>query len=241
MIPGVWSGKCQIGETLLNLLYQKGLVILEALPYILQGAGITLVIVVGAMFVGLIMGVPFALMQVYGHPVLRRIVGIYVWFFRGVPILILMFLFYFGIFELLNLNLTALTTTALVLGMTSAAYQSQIFRGSIKSLPQGQLKAALALGMSRPQAIRSIVLPQAMRISIPAWSNEYSIILKDSALAYVVGAMDMFTRTHFVASRTYEHLTLFVFVGFLYLVITVIGVRLLAMLERKLRIPGYTS
>jgi len=223
------------------VLYQKGLVIVDALPYILQGAGITLIIVIGAMFTGLVLGVPFALVQVYGHPVLRAVIGIYVWFFRGVPILILMFLFYFGIFELLHLNLTALTTTALVLGMTSAAYQSQIFRGSIQSLPLGQYKAAMALGMSRAQAVRSIILPQALRISIPAWSNEYSIILKDSALAYVVGAMDMFTRTHFVASRTYEHLTLFIFVGILYLIITVLGVRLLAMLEKKLRIPGYTG
>ena len=223
------------------MLYQKGLVIVDALPYILQGAGITLIIVIGAMFTGLVLGVPFALVQVYGHPVLRAVIGIYVWFFRGVPILILMFLFYFGIFELLHLNLTALTTTALVLGMTSAAYQSQIFRGSIQSLPLGQYKAAMALGMSRAQAVRSIILPQTLRISIPAWSNEYSIILKDSALAYVVGAMDMFTRTHFVASRTYEHLTLFIFVGILYLIITVLGVRLLAMLEKKLRIPGYTG
>ncbi len=220
---------------------QKLLVIIDAFPYILQGAGITLIIVAGAMCIGLLIGVPFALIQVYGHPVLRAIVGFYVWFFRGVPILILMFLFYFGIFELLGLNLSALATTAIVLGMTSAAYQSQIFRGAIQSLPQGQLKAAAALGMGKRQTITSIVLPQAMRTSIPAWSNEYSIMLKDSALAYVVGAMDMFTRTHFVASRTYEHLTLFVFVGFLYLVITVIGVKILARLEKKLRIPGYTA
>lgn len=223
------------------MISQKLLVIFDAMPYILQGAGITLVIVMGAMFLGLIMGIPFALMQIYGHPVLQRIVGLYVWFFRGVPILILMFLFYFGIFELLGLNLTALTTTALVLGMTSAAYQSQIFRGAIQALPQGQIKAAAALGMGKRQTISTIILPQTIRTSIPAWSNEYSIILKDSALAYVVGAMDMFTRTHFVASRTYEHLTLFIFVGFLYLIITVIGVRLLAKLEKKLRIPGYTA
>lgn len=223
------------------MLYDKLLVILDAFPYILQGAGITLIVVGGAMIIGLAMGVPFALLQVYGHPVLRFIVSFYVWFFRGVPILILMFLFYFGIFELLHLNLSALATTALVLGMTSGAYQSQIFRGAILSLPQGQLKAADALGMSRRQAVVSIILPQALRTSIPAWSNEYSIILKDSALAYVVGAMDMFTRTHFVASRTYEHLTLFIFVGFLYLIITIIGVKLLGRLEKKLRLPGYTT
>ena len=223
------------------MILQKLTVILDAFPYILQGAGITLVIVGGAMCLGLLLGVPFALGQVYGPPIVRRLIGVYVWFFRGVPILILMFLFYFGIFELLGLNLTALATTSLVLGMTSAAYQSQIFRGAIQSLPHGQLKAAEALGMSRNQAVSSIIIPQALRVSIPAWSNEYSIILKDSALAYVVGAMDMFTRTHFVASRTYEHLTLFILVGILYLIITVVGVFFLSKLEKKLRIPGYTA
>lgn len=223
------------------MLQDKLLVIFDALPYILQGAGVTLVVVCGAMLLGLLMGIPFAFLQVYGNPVVRFLIAWYVWFFRGVPILILMFLFYFGVFELLHLNLSALTTTALVLGMTSGAYQSQIFRGAIHSLPQGQVKAAEALGMSRWQTIRSIILPQILRTSIPAWSNEYSIILKDSALAYVVGAMDMFTRTHFVASRTYEHLTLYIFVGLLYLIITIIGVKLLSRLEKKLRLPGYTA
>jgi len=215
-------------------------VIIEALPYILEGAGVSLVIVIGAMMLGLIMGIPMAVGQVYGSPLVRRLIGLYVWFFRGIPILVLMFLFYFGVFELLGLNLSALAATSTVLGMTSAAYQSQIFRGSIMALPQGQLKASRALGMSDAQGIVSIVLPQALRISIPGWSNEYSIILKDSALAYVVGAMDIFTRTHFVASRTYEHLTLFTTAGALYLIITFAGVKLLAALEKKVRIPGYT-
>jgi len=211
------------------------------MPYILQGGLVSLLIVAGAMMLGLAMGIPMAVGQVYGSPFLRRLIGLYVWFFRGVPILVLMFLFYFGVFELLGLNLSAISATALVLGMTSAAYQSQIFRGSIQALPAGQLKAARAMGMSDLQAIRAVILPQALRLSLPGWSNEYSIILKDSALAYVVGAMDIFTRTHFVASRTYEHLPLFIAAGALYFVITLTGVKLLAALEKKVRIPGYTT
>lgn len=215
--------------------------IIDALPYMMQGAVVSLLIVVGAMFLGLCMGVPMAVGQVYGPRPVRWFVNTYVWFFRGVPILILMFLFYFGVFEVLHLNLNAITATALVLGLTSSAYQSQIFRGAMLALPSGQFKAARALGMSDMQTIRTIILPQALRLSIPGWSNEYSIILKDSALAYVVGAMDLFTRTHFVASRTYEHLPLFMAAGVLYLIITSIGVRLLLTLEKKVRIPGYTS
>ena len=138
-------------------------VVIEALPYILEGAVVTLGIVGGAMSLGFLMGVPMAVGLVYGPRPVRFLLGIYVWFFRGVPILTLMFLFYFGIFDFLGLNLSALAATAIVLGMTSAAYQSQIFRGSIQALPQGQLKATRALGMSDMQGICSVILPQALR------------------------------------------------------------------------------
>lgn len=125
--------------------------------------------------------------------------------------------------------------------MTSAAYQSQIFRGAILALPQGQLKAARALGMTDGAAIRSIILPQALRLSIPGWSNEYSILLKDSALAFVLGTPEIMARTHFVASRTYEHLPLYMTAGALYFVITVIGLKLLRKLEHRVHIPGYAG
>jgi len=128
----------------------------------------------------------------------------------------------------------------LVLGMTSGAYQSQIYRGAIESLPYGQLKAARALGMSDWKAIQYIILPQALRLSIPGFSNEYSIILKDSALAFVLGTSEIMARTHFVASRTYQHLPLYVTAGILYFILTWLGVKALRRLEDKARIPGYS-
>lgn len=213
--------------------------ILQALPYLIQGSLVTIGIVLGSMALGLALGVPMAVAQVYGGPVTRRIAGIYVWFFRGVPILVLLFLFYFGLFNLIGLNLSAFASATVVLGLTSAAYQSQIFRGAMLSLPQGQLKAAKALGMSDLTAIRSIILPQAMRLSIPGWSNEYSIILKDSAVAFVLGTAEIMARTHFVASRTYEHLPLYMTAAVLYFILTWLGVRALLRLERAVRIPGY--
>lgn len=215
------------------------LVIADAFPYMLQGSLVTVIAVVGAMFLGLFLGVPMAVGQVYGNRYIKFLVGTYVWFFRGVPILVLLFLFYFGLFNSLGMNLTGLTAATLVLGMASAAYQSQIFRGSILSLSQGQLKAALALGMSRPMAIRNIILPQALRLSIPGWSNEYSIILKDSALAFVLGTSEIMARTHFVASRTYKHLPLYLTAAVMYFILTWIGVRALRKLEQKVRIKGF--
>ena len=214
-------------------------VILNALPYILQGSVVTLITVIGSLALGFCIGLPLAVLQVYGPSFIRRLIGVYVWFFRGMPILLLLFLFYFGLFEVIGLNLSTITASCLVLGMASAAYQSQIFRGSIETLPVGQFRAARALGMNDGQAIRHIVLPQALRLSIPGWSNEFSILLKDSALCFVLGTPEIMARTHFVASRTYEHLPLYITAGLLYFGITLVGVHILRVLERKVHIPGY--
>ncbi|MCU0573037.1 MAG: amino acid ABC transporter permease [Syntrophobacteraceae bacterium] len=214
--------------------------VINAFPYVVEGALVTVAVVAGAMSLGLVLGIPIAVGQVYGGVWLRRAAGFYAWFFRGVPLLVLLFLFYFGLFAYFNINLSAFTVAVIVLGLISAAYQSQIFRGAILSLPVGQLKAARSLGMSDFKAICFIVLPQALRLSIPAWSNEYSIVLKDSAVTYALGVAEIMARTHFVATRTYQHLPLYIMAGLIYLLLTTVGVRSLRLLEKKVRIPGYS-
>ena len=94
--------------------------------------------------------------------------------------------------------------------------------------------------MTDAQAIRCIILPQVWRISIPAWSNEFSIILKDSALAFVIGAPEIMARTQFVASRTYQHLSMYIAAGILYFFLTWAGVMALRKLEQHMRVPGYS-
>jgi polar amino acid transport system permease protein len=215
--------------------------IIDALPYLLEGSVVTLVVVAGAMGLGLVFGVPLAVGQVYGHPALRRTIGIYIWFFRGIPLLVFLFLFYFGLCTALDINLSAFTVAIIVLGLISSAYQSQIFRGAILSLPEGQFKAARALGMSDLKAISFIVLPQALRLSIPGWSNEYSILLKDSAVTYALGVAEIMARAHFVATRTYQQLPLYFVAGVIFLVLTWMGTKGLRMLEEKVRIPGYLT
>jgi polar amino acid transport system permease protein len=212
----------------------------DALPYLLQGALVTVALVLGALFLGLILGVFLAMGQVYGNKALRAVVAVYVWFFRGVPLLVLLFLFYFGLFTLLGINISAFTAAVIVLGLISAAYQSQIFRAGIQSLPEGQFKAARALGMSDARAVLFVILPQALRLSIPGWSNEYSVVLKDSAVAYALGVAEVMARAHFVASRTYQHLPLYFTAGVIFLILTYLGTKSLRFLEEKVRIPGYS-
>ena len=213
----------------------------EALPYLLQGSLVTLGLVAGALGLGLVIGTALAVGQVYGSPWVRRLVFVYVWFFRGVPLLVLLFLFYFGLFTLFRINISAFTASVVVLGLISAAYQSQILRGSILSLPEGQMKAAKALGMSHFESIFFIILPQAFRLSVPGWSNEYSIVLKDTAVSYALGVMEVMARAHFVASRTYEHLPLYFTAGVIFLILTYGGTRALRFLEDRVRIPGYSQ
>ena len=215
------------------------IVIAENFPYILGGIWVTLAVVGGALAMGLGLGLLLAVAQVYGNWMLRRIVGVYVWFFRGIPLLVLLFIFYFGLLAALEIDLSPFTVSIIVLGLISSAYQSQIIRGAILSLPEGQFKAARSLGMSDTRAIIFIVLPQALRMSIPGWTNEYTIIMKDSAVTYALGVTEILARSRHVAERTYQHFWIYILAGCIFLVLTYIGTKLLQLLEEKVRIPGY--
>ncbi|MGB6369788.1 MAG: amino acid ABC transporter permease [Atribacterota bacterium] len=213
--------------------------IYQSLPYLLKGCTITIGLVGGALSLGFVIGVPMAVGQVYGNKYFSGLISLYVWFFRGLPVLVLLFLFYFGLFSLLGLNLPAFTAAILVLGLRSAAYQSQIFRGSIQSLGEGQMLAARSLGMKKSEAILYIILPQALRISIPGWSNEYAILLKDSAITYAIGVMEILTRANFISTRTYKPMPIFLTCAVIFIILTYGGVKILDLLENKVRIPGY--
>ena len=124
------------------------------------------------------------------------------------PILVLLFLFCWC-FISLGLPAEPFVIASVVLGCTSAAYQSQIFRGAIESLPNGQIQAARAFWHDRCPGHIAQYPAQAMRLSIPGWANEFSILLKDSAICFVLGTQDIMARTSFAAARTHEHLCAF--------------------------------
>ncbi|MFW6148629.1 MAG: amino acid ABC transporter permease [Atribacterota bacterium] len=215
------------------------MVVYRALPFLLQGIITTMSLVLSALFLGFIIGVPLSVGQVYGSFWMKKLIGIYVWFFRGLPILVLLFLFYYGLFNMIGLNLSAFLAAILVLGLRSSAYQTQVFRGSIQSLGEGQMLAAQSLGMSKTKAIWNIVLPQALRISIPGWSNEYPAMLTESAVTYAIGVMEVLTRGNFIASRTYQPMPIYLTCAVIFLILSYSGMKLLHILEEKVRIPGF--
>lgn len=214
-------------------------VVYQALPFLLQGVITTLVLVLSALLLGFVIAVPLAIGQVYGSYWVKKLVMIYVWFFRGLPILVLLFLFYYGLFSMVGLNLSAFMVAVLVLGLRSSSYQAQIFRGSMQSLGEGQMLAAKSLGMSKSKAISNIILPQTLRISIPGWSNEFPAMLTESAVTYAIGVMEVLTRGNFIASRTYRPMPIYLTCALIFLVLSYLGMKLLHILEIKVRMPGF--
>jgi polar amino acid transport system permease protein len=214
-------------------------VLMEWAPYLLGGVSITLGMVGIALGIGIVLGLPFALVQVYGARAHRICIGAYAWFFRGLPVLVLLFLFYFGIFPALGLDLPAFMVGAIVLGLRGAAYQSQIFRGAIQSINEGQMTAALSLGMTRLTAIKSIILPQSLRIALPGWSNEYPEILTDSAICYAIGVAELLTRTSQIVSVTYITMPIYLFCAVIFIILNYAGMWIIQKIELKVAIPGF--
>jgi polar amino acid transport system permease protein len=214
-------------------------ILIDWFPYLLTGIFITIGLVAIALVVGVGFGLPMALGQVYGSFPLQSAISLYVWFFRGLPVLVLLFLFYFGVFPSLGLDLPAFVVGAVVLGLRGAAYQSQIFRGAIQSISEGQMTAARSLGMSRMQAIRSIILPQAMRIALPGWSNEYPEILTESSICYAIGVAELLTRSSQIVSQTYITMPIYLACAVIFILLSYAGTNLIQRLEKKVAIPGF--
>ncbi|HJK84752.1 MAG TPA: amino acid ABC transporter permease [Methanocorpusculum sp.] len=213
--------------------------VLTSAPYLLEGMCVTLALVALALLIGFLCGIVLTIGQVYGPRYIKRLVDIYVWFFRGLPNIVLLFLFYFALFPMTGFDVPAFAVAVVVLGLRSAAYQSQIFRGAIESIADGQMLAARSLGMTKWQSIRTVILPQALRLSLPGWSNEYPVLLTDSAVAYVIGVAELLTRTAQVISKTGEPMVLYLTCAVIFIILNYGGMMLIQHVEKKVRIPGF--
>lgn len=162
---------------------------------IVNGLPATLLLTFIGLGIGLLVGLVLALARVYAPKGIQIIATTYERIFRGIPILVLMFVFAIalpGMFAFVGIGTNAVfASVAFALGLRSSAYQSGIFRSAILSVNPGQLQAARALGMSEIQANQHIVLPQAFRIAVPSWSNEYAVVIKDTSFALAVGVTEM--------------------------------------------------
>ncbi|HJJ57436.1 MAG TPA: amino acid ABC transporter permease [Methanocorpusculum sp.] len=210
-----------------------------SIEYLLGGLLTTIELVAVALAIGFALGIILMLGQMYGPKIIRGIVHVYVWFFRGLPNLILLFLFYFAFFPMVGLgNTPSFIIATIVLGMRSAAYQSQIFRGAIQSISEGQMTAALSLGMTKWQTIKSIMIPQALRIALPSWANEYPVLLTDSAIASAIGVTELLTRTGHRIAATGDSFALYFACAVIFILLNYGGMFLIQKIEKHFRIPG---
>lgn len=206
-------------------------------PRLLQGTVTTFQLTVLAIGLGLAGGILLALGRVYGNKPIYWVSTAYVQFVRGTPVLVQLFLIYYGL-PVFEIRLDSLTAAIIGLGLNSAAYQAEYFRGAIQSISRGQILAARAIGMTNLQAIRYVILPQALRIVIPPWSNELIYTLKYSSVAFIIGAPELMATGQIIASRNFRYFEVFLIVAFIYLVCVLIISKLLDIAEQKLKIPG---
>lgn len=202
--------------------------------YLLAGATVTIGVTIIALSTGFILGILLATMRVYGSKPAQGFAAIYSMVIRAVPVVVVIFILYFVIARIIDLS--AILSGSLALGFASGAYQSEVFRGAIMSVPPGQLMAARALGMSRLKAIRYIILPQAIRLAIPPWSNEAAIVLKDSSLVYVIGVVEILRRAEYVSARTLQPFMAFGAAALIYFILTFLTNRGLDWLERRYKL-----
>lgn len=209
-----------------------------ALNMLLKGAEVTVVLSVLAALLGLVIGLPVAIMETHGGRVLRYIAMAYEGTLRGIPLLAIYFILFFSMPILVGVGIPAFWTAVVGLGIRSSAYQSQIFRSGIQAVDEGQLEAATALGMSRLQIIRHIILPQALRLSIPAWMNEYVIVLKDTSIALAVGVVELTRQATYLVSTTAEPFRYYGLAALFYLAMVLPLTYLAGIIGRKYGIKG---
>ena len=215
---------------------------ISSIPAIAKGIPISLSIACIAFIVGMSIGLGVALLRIYPIPVLSHIAVVYVSFMRGTPLLVQIFLAYYGIPILFRLfdaghyisDIPAIYFIYVSFSLNAGAYLSETIRAAIKAIGKGQFEAAYAVGLSTWQVLYKIILPQAFRIALPNIGNHFIMLLKDTSLAFVASVPDIIGEAKIVAARTSQFFEVFIVAALMYWSICLVVERVLIVLERKL-------
>ncbi|MFV3404202.1 MULTISPECIES: cystine ABC transporter permease [Pseudomonas] len=189
--------------------------VVDSAPFLLKGAGYTVLLSVGGMFFGLLLGFALALMRLSKILPLNWLARIYVSFFRGTPLLVQLFVIYFGLPQI-GVELDPIPASLIGLSLNMAAYICEILRAAIASIDRGQWEAAASIGMTRTQAMRRAILPQALRTALPPLGNSFISLVKDTALAATIQVPELFRQAQLITARTFEVFTMYVAVAVVY-------------------------
>lgn len=213
----------------------------EFIPKLLPYLKITLFIVASSVLLGLVVGFLVALPRLYNIPVLKRVSAVYVSFFRGTPILIQLFLIYYGLPEILKLihldvsKWNVLIFVILTYTLNSAAFISEIIRAAVNGVDRGQVEAAYSIGMTGYQAFTRIIAPQALAISVPIFANTVIALLKDTSLAFSLGVMDITGKSQTLGTATQHFIEVYIDLSLIYLVVSLILQKLFKKLEIRMQ------
>ncbi len=188
---------------------------LDSAPFLIKGAYYTVFLSLGGMFFGLLLGFGLALMRLSPFMLVRGIARVYVSFFRGTPLLVQLFMIYYGLPEL-GIELEPLTAALIGFSLNMAAYACEILRAAISSVDRGQWEAAASIGMTRGQAMRRAILPQAARTALPPLGNSFISLVKDTALAATIQVPELFRQAQLITARTFEIFTMYLAAALIY-------------------------
>jgi len=205
----------------------------DAAPVMLTGAGYTLLFAVAAMIGGLAIGVPVALMRMAPWAALRWPAGLYVSAMRGTPLLVQIFVIYYGL-PSVGIEFSPVTAGVLALSLNSGAYLSESLRGAIRAVSEGQWRASFSLGLGYWQTLHHVVMPQALRIAVPSMSNTLISLIKDTSLVSVIALTELMLATKEVIATTFQPLPLYLAAACIYWALSLFFEALQRRAERRL-------
>jgi len=203
--------------------------------FFIDGTVITLLLSFFGVAFGVLLGVVFALMKLSKNPLLKNFAASYIEVIRGTPLLVQLYIVYYGLPRLIGMDFEDLTLGIIAISFNSAAYVAEIIRAGILSIDKGQMEAARSLGMSHRMAMTNIIIPQAFKNILPALGNEFIVLIKESAIVSVIGIHDLMYNTDTVRGNTFRPFSPLIVAAAIYFVITFTLSKLLSLLERRLR------
>ena len=206
--------------------------------WILQGLTLTVEITLFGVLLGLVIGTLLAIGDIYGGKFGRGAIAVYVEFFRGSPLFVQLFIAVYTVPAILNIQIDHYLLAFLVFGLNSAAYQKGYMKGAMQTILDDQMAAGLSTGMSRVQTLRYVILPQAYRIVIPSWTNEFCSLTKSTATVAFVGLFDLVSAGMSIRMWTYQILPVWLVIGAIYLIWITGFSKLMDIIYEKKKIPG---
>ncbi|MCC2377289.1 amino acid ABC transporter permease [Bacillus wiedmannii] len=216
---------------------------LESFPQLFKYVYITLGITVVSMIISFVIGIGLAIITKNKTKnktkFLYSIARVYISFFRGTPLLVQLFVLYFGLPQIFPTFtvLTAMQATLIGLSLNNAAYLSEIIRGSLNAVESGQMDACLSVGMTNKQAMRQIIFPQAIRVAVPSLGNNFVGLLKESSLSFALGVAEILAQAKMLAAQSYRYMESYLAVAIVYWIITIVISWGQKKLEKKLDAP----